>query len=218
MAKLEWHKVGDKIYEMGVDKVVLFPIGTGGVYAKGVAWNGITNVTESPSGAETSKKYADNSQYATLVSPEEYGLKIEAFTYPDAFAECDGSAELTPGVSVGQQNRKKFGLAYRTNIGNDADGASYGYKLHLAYGCTASPSEKAHGTDSDSPDIGTFSWDASTEPVNVTGLKPSATVTIDSTKVDTAKLAAFEDIIYGTASIEARLPLPDEVKTLLAIA
>lgn len=218
MSELLWHQVGDKVYENGVEKTVLFPVGTGGVYSKGVAWNGIVNITESPSGAESSAKWADNSKYAVLVSPEELGAKIEAFTYPDEFALCDGSAELSPGVFVGQQARKPFGLAYKTKIGNDADGGSYGYKIHLLYGAMASPSEKAYGTESDSPDIITFSWDITTSPVSVTGLKDSASVVIDSTRVDAAKLAAFETILYGTTAVEPRLPLPNEVKTLFAIA
>lgn len=218
MAKLVWDKVGEKYYETGVKQGVLYPIQDGGVYSKGVAWNGLTAVTESPSGAESNKIYADDIVYANLISAEEFGATIEAYTYPPEFEECDGSASLAKGVSIGQQKRKIFGLCYRTTIGNDVDGSDCGYKLHLIYGALASPSEKAYSTVNDSPEAITFSWEVTTTPVNVTGHKPTACITIDSTKADPTKLAALEKILYGDADVEARLPLPDEVATVMADA
>ena len=214
MAKLTWDQTGQKIYETGVDHGVLYPASEG-TYPKGVAWNGLTNVTESPSGAEPSPIYADNIKYVNLMSAEEFGATVEAYTYPDEFAECDGSKELTKGVYAGQQPRKTFGLCYRTKIGNDVDGDDHGYKLHLIYGALAAPSERAYATINDSPEATTFSWELSTTPVEVTGGKPTACLTIDSTKVDATKLAALEKILYGDDNTEARLPLPNEVAETL---
>ena len=218
MAKLVWDQTGEKYYETGVKQGVLYPIQDGGVYSKGVAWNGLTAVTESPSGAESNKIYADDIVYANLISAEEFGATIEAYTYPPEFEECDGSASLAKGVSIGQQKRKTFGLCYRTTIGNDVDGSDCGYKLHLIYGALASPSEKAYSTVNDSPEAITFSWEVTTTPVNVTGHKPTACITIDSTKANSTKLAALEKILYGDTDTEARLPLPDEVATTMSDA
>lgn len=218
MAKLTWDDTGKRLYETGVKQGVLYPIQSGGVYSKGVAWNGLTAVTESPSGAEATALYADDIKYLSLYSAEEFGATIEAFTYPDEFMECDGSATLAEGVTVGQQDRKTFGLCYKTTVGNDVDGASHGYKLHLIYGAMASPSEKAYATINDSPEAITFSWEVTTTPVNVTGMKPTASITIDSTKADPTCLAALEEALYGGEEAEARLPLPDEVKTLMTPA
>lgn len=215
MAKLEWDKTGERLYEVGVKMGVLYPIDESGTYPKGVAWNGLTAVTESPSGAEPTALYADDIKYLNLMSTEEFGAKVEAYTYPDEFAECDGSAVIVAGITIGQQPRKMFGLCYRTAIGNDVDNNDHGYKLHLIYGATASPSEKGYTTISDSPDAITFSWDITTTPVNVSGFKPTSSIAIDSTKVDETKLAALEAILYGSESEEARLPLPDEIVTLM---
>ena len=223
MSRIKWNEAGTKTYETGVDRGVLYPMSSTGTYPVGVPWQGLTGVSESPSGAEASPIYADNAKYLNLVSTEEFGASVEAYTYPDEFAECDGSAEPTTGVVIGQQNRKTFGLSYRTVIGNDVENTEYGYKLHLVYGALAAPSEKSYQTVNDSPEAATFSWEISTTPVAVTGFKPTATVVIDSTKVDAAKLAAFEDIIYGkdavgeTPAVVARLPLPNEVVTLLSV-
>lgn len=214
MTKLIWDQVGEKTYETGVDRGVLYPQNSSGLYPLGVAWNGLTGVTESPSGAEPSPLFADNIKYLNLMSAEEFGATIEAYTYPDEFALCDGSAALSAGVYIGQQNRGSFGLAYRTVFGNDTEGAEYGYKLHLIYGAMAKPSEKGYQTINDSPDAITFSWEIATTPVVVTGKKPTASLTIDSTKVDAAALAALEAILYGTAGADPRLPLPDEVAAL----
>lgn len=258
MSKLVWDQTGERLYETGVKNGVLY-IPTDGVYSKGVAWNGLTAVTESPSGAEATALYADDTKYLSLMSTEEFGATIEAYTYPDEFAQCDGSASLVTGVMIGQQPRKTFGLCYRTTIGNDTEGNDFGYKLHIIYGALASPSEKAYATINDSPEAITFSWEITTTPVNVTGAKPTASLTIDSTKVDAEKLAALEKVLYGDiytalseqpadwstnykqyytktgndyvavtgesapswsadtyySSAEARLPLPDEIKTLL---
>lgn len=215
MPKLVWDKTGERLYETGVKQGVLYPIDNKGTYPKGVAWNGLTNVTESPSGAEATALYADDIKYLNLISTEEFGGTIEAYTYPDEFAECDGSASLAAGVYIGQQPRKTFGFSYRTTLGNDVDNNNYGYKLHLVYGALASPSEKAYATINDSPEAITFSWEFSTTPVNVTGFKPTACITIDSTKVDPQKLAALEAILYGGDEAEARLPLPDEVAQII---
>lgn len=217
MSKLVWDQMGDRLYETGVSHGVLYPQ-EGGAYPKGVAWNGLTAVTESPSGAEPNPLYADNIKYLTLMSAEEFGATIEAYTYPDEFAECDGSAELAKGVSVGQQKRKAFGLCYRTVLGNDTDSNDYGYKLHLIYGALAAPSEKAYATVSDSPEAITLSWEVSTTPVSVAGFKPTSIITIDSTKVDKSKLAELEAKLYGDVSSEATLPLPDEVAAIFKAA
>ena len=196
MAKLVWDNTGDRLYETGVKQAVLYPVGEGGLYPKGVAWNGITAVTESPSGAEATALYADDIKYLNLISTEEFGATIEAYTYPTEFEQCDGSASIAKGVSIGQQARKTFGLSYKTTLGNDVDGNDYGYKLHLIYGALAAPSEKSYATINDSPEAITFSWEVTTTPVNVTGYKPTACVTIDSTKVNAEKLAALEKILY----------------------
>jgi hypothetical protein len=215
MAILTWDGTGERLYETGVDRGVLY-IPTGGVYDTGYAWNGLTAVTESPTGAEATALYADNIKYLNLVSAEEFGATIEAYTYPTAFAQCDGTANPSAGVSIGQQARKTFGFSYRTKLGNDSVGADYGYKLHLVYGALAAPSEKAYNTVNDSPEAITFSWEVTTTPVPVTGFKPTAIITIDSTKVNAANLTALEEALYGTAGTNARLPLPDEVVTMFA--
>ena len=216
MPKLTWDNIGERLFETGVKQGVLYPIQSDGKYTKGVAWNGLTAVTESPSGAEATPLYADDIKYLNLLSNEEFGATIEAYTYPDEFAECDGSAELVTGVMIGQQKRKVFGLCYRTTIGNDVDGNDHGYKLHLIYGCLAAPSEKAYSTINDSPEAITFSWEVTTTPVNVEGFKPTSQITIDSTKADPTKLAALEAVLYGSTETEAKLPLPDEVATLMS--
>lgn len=218
MPTITWDETGKRFYETGVKKGVLYPQDDSGTYPKGVPWNGLTAVNESPSGAEATPLYADDIKYLNLISTEEFGASVEAYTYPDEFAECDGSAELTPGVTIGQQKRRAFGLSYVTTLGNDVAGNGYGYKLHLIYGALAAPSEKAYATINDSPEAITFSWELSTTPVNVTGYKPTASLTIDSTKVNAEKLKALEDILYGTAEAEARLPLPDEIATLMKTA
>lgn len=215
--KLEWDKTGDRLYETGVDKVALF-VQEGGAYPKGVAWNGVTAITESPSGAEPTPLYADNIKYLNLISAEELGLSIEAYQSPVEFDACDGSIEAAKGVTIGQQDRKQFGLAFRTVVGNDLQGNNYGYKLHLIYGCFAAPSESAHNTINDSPEATTLSWEVSTTPVNVTGMKPTASIVIDSTAADPSKLAALEAVLYGSESEEARLPLPDEVIEMMTVA
>ena len=215
MSKLVWDATGERYFETGVKMGVLY-VQNEGAYPNGVVWNGLTAVTESPSGAEATPLYADDTKYLNLVSNEEFGATIEAYTYPDEFMECDGSASLVAGVYIGQQARKTFGLCYRTVLGNDTQINDYGYKLHLIYGALAAPSEKAYATINDSPEAITFSWEVSTTPVNVTGHKPTASIVIDSTKVDKTKLAAREDILYGSESSEARLPLPDEIATLMA--
>ena len=218
MAKLVWDKTGERLYETGVDRGVLY-VQSNGTYPNGVAWNGLTAVTESPSGAEATPLYADNIKYLNLMSAEEFGCTIEAYTYPEEFAECDGSAELAAGVTIGQQARKPFGLSYRTKIGNDAAGNEFGYKLHLIYGGLAAPSEKAYASINDSPEAITFSWEVSTTPVSVDGHSPTACITIDSTKVEPTKLATLEEILYGKdgdsgSGTEPRLPLPSEIATL----
>lgn len=215
---LSWDETGEKLYETGVDRGVLYPMGENG-YGEGVAWNGLTTVTETPSGAEATKLYADNIKYLEIRSAEEFGGTIEAYTYPDEWAECDGSAALATGVYAGQQPRKVFGLCYRTVLGNDVDLDKHGYKLHIVYGCTASPSERSYATINDSPEAITFSWEFSSVPVPVTGHKPVSCITIDSTKVDATKLATLESILYGTggqSAVAARLPLPAEIVTTLS--
>ena len=221
MSRIVWDKTGERYYETGVKQGVLYPIQNDGKYTKGVAWNGLTAVTESPSGAEATPLYADDIKYLNLISNEEFGCTIEAYTYPDEFAECDGSAALAAGVMIGQQKRKIFGLSYRTAFGNDVDGTDHGYKLHLVYGCLAAPSEKAYATINDSPEAITFSWEVTTTPVSVTGFKPTSQITIDSTKVKAEKLTALEEILYGKdgepeTATEPRLPLPDEIATLFS--
>ena len=221
MSKIEWDKTGEKLYETGVKNGVLYLPDESGAYINGVAWNGLTSVKESPSGAEATPLYADDIKYLELTSAEEFGGTLECYTYPDEFAECDGSAEVAPGVIIGQQNRKTFGLCYRTTLGNDVKSNEYGYKLHLIYGAKASPSEKAYSTINDSPEAITFSYEITTTPVNVTGYKPTASLIVDSTKVSAEKMAALEAILYGKDGVESspnnnpRLPLPDEVITLL---
>lgn len=214
MTKLAWDQVGTRRYETGVDHGVLYLPNDVGAYVSGYAWNGLVSVTESPSGAEASPQYADNIKYLNLVSAEEFSATVEAYTYPDEFAVCDGTAELSPGIYVGQQNRTTFGLSYRTKVGNDLQGTAFGYKLHLVYGGLAAPSEKAYGTINDSPEAATFSWEISTTAVEVPGYGPSATLTLDSTKVDATALAQLEDILYGTPGVDPRLPLPAEVAAL----
>jgi len=215
MPKLIWDETGKRFYETGVRQGVLYPQTAQGTYPLGVAWNGLTAITESPSGAEANPIYADDIKYLNLVSVEELGATVEAYTYPDEFAVCDGSAELAEGVVIGQQKRHAFGLCYRTVLGNDLEEGDYGYKLHLIYGAMAAPSEKGYSSINDSPEAITFSWEITTTPVSVPGFKPTASLTIDSTKVEAVKLAALEDILYGTAEIPARLPLPAEIAELM---
>lgn len=215
MSKIVWDAVGEHTFETGVRNGVLYLKDAQGAYNTGVAWNGLTSVSESPEGAEPTDLYADDTKYLTLMSAENFKATIEAYTYPVEFEECDGSATIAKGVVIGQQSRKPFGLCYRTAIGNDTDGNEHGYKLHIVYGCQASPSEKQYSTINDSPEAITFSWEVNTTPVNVTGKKPTATLIIDSTKADKAKLTALEDILYGSESTEPRLPLPDEIATLM---
>src|SRR4051812_29408947 len=214
MTVLTWDNVGERLYETGVDHGVLFQLDETGAYVDGVPWNGLTTVTESPSGAESNKQYADNTVYVNLISAEEFGGTVEAYTYPDEFGQNDGSDEPAEGVSLGQQGRRPFGLVYRTLQGNDVDGQDHGYKLHLVYGAQASPSEKAYSTVNDSPEAIAFSWEFSTTPITVTGHKPTSLLTVDSTTSDPAALQALEDILFGTPSDEARLPTPDEVIAL----
>lgn len=216
MSKLVWDKTGERLYETGVKQGVLYVQDAQGAYPKGVAWNGLTTVTESPSGAEATPLYADDIKYLNLMSTEELGGTIEAYTYPDEWAECDGSASIATGVYIGQQPRKTFGMCYRTTLGNDVENNAYGYKLHLIYGALASPSEKAYATINDSPEAITFSWEFSTTPVNVEGFKPTANIVIDSTKIEPDKLAALEAVLYGDVESEARLPLPNEVVQILS--
>lgn len=216
MAKLKWDQTGEKLYETGTDRGVLFPMGDAGTYESGVAWNGLTAVNQSPSGAEPTPLYADNIKYLELMSNEDFGFSIEAYTYPDEFAACNGEAELAAGVSISQQARKAFGMTYRSIIGNDVKNNEYGYKIHLIYGAKAAPSEKAYATVNDSPEAMTLSWECTTTPVEVEGFKPTAYVCIDSTKVDSTKLKALEDKLYGTESEEATLPMPAELVTMFA--
>lgn len=216
MTALTWDGVGERRYETGVDHGVLYLPNNVGAYTNGVAWNGLVSVTESPSGGEANPQYADNTKYLNLFSAEEFGATIEAFTYPDEFAEFDGLGviDTAPGITVGQQARKSFGLSYRTKVGNDIDGDDHGYKLHLVYGCSASPSEKAYTTVNDSPEAITFSWEITTAPVQVTGMRPTAILTIDSTVADATALAALETILYGAVGVDPALPTPDAVIAL----
>lgn len=214
MSRLVWDKTGERLYETGVKQGVLYPQ-TAGAYPKGYAWNGLTAVTESPSGAEANPLYADDIKYLNLMSNEDFSATIEAYTYPEEFAACDGSASIADGVMIGQQKRQAFGLCYKTTLGNDVDGNEHGYKLHIVYGALAAPSEKAYATINDSPEAITFSWEISTTPVEVEGHKPTACITIDSTKVPAEKLKALEDILYGANDTEAKLPMPAEIITTI---
>lgn len=217
MSKLVWDALGERYYETGVSKGVLYVTDDAGAYGDGVSWSGLTNVTQTPSGAEATALYADNIKYLNLMSEEDFSAKIEAYYYPDEFEECDGSKELVPGVSAGQQPRKSFGFSYQTIIGNDTKRNAYGYKIHLIYGCTAKPSERSNATVNESPEAVTLSWELSTVAAEIAmnGFKPSAKITIDSTKVDPAKLKKLEDLLYGTAAAEASLPTPDAVAALI---
>lgn len=217
MSKLVWDALGERYYETGVSKGVLYVVDDAGAYGEGVSWSGLTNVTQTPSGAEATALYADNIKYLNLMSEEDFSAKIEAYYYPDEFEECDGSKELVPGVSAGQQPRKSFGFSYQTIIGNDTKRNAYGYKIHLIYGCTAKPSERSNATVNESPEAVTLSWELSTVAAEIAmdGFKPSAKITIDSTKVAPAKLKELEDLLYGTAGSEASLPTPDAVAALI---
>lgn len=213
--RIKWDQAGERLYETGVSNGVLFPQKKDGTYEKGVGWNGLSNVNKSSSGAEATAIYADNIKYLNLRSAEEYAATIEAYTYPKEFEPCNGISEVAKGVTIGQQSRQPFGFSYKTLIGNDTEGQDYGYKINLVYGCTAAPSEESHATVNESPEAITFSWELSTTPVEVKGHKPTACLTIDSTRTDAEKLKALEDIIYGTEDVEPRLPLPDEVIALI---
>lgn len=215
MSKLKWDEVGSRKYETGVSKGVLYKQDSTGKYPKGVVWNGLTGVTESPSGADATDFWADNIKYASVRAAETFGATVEAYTYPDDFEECDGSASIAEGVKIGQQARKPFGLCYRTEVGTDTDPTA-GYLIHIIYGATASPSQRAYATINDSPDAITFSWELSTTPVNVEGYKPTANLIIDSTKLEETKLKALEAVLYGGESTEASLPLPAEILKLIA--
>ena len=216
MSKMKWDQTGERLYETGVKQGALYPQGTDGNYKTGVPWNGLTSVSESPSGAEPTALWADDTKYLTLMSIEEFGATIEAYTYPDEFAECDGSAEIEDGIFIGQQSRKPFGLVYKTTLGNDTEGNDYGYKLHIIYGALASPSEKNYESINESPEANTFSWEVTTTPVEVTGFKPTSQVVINSKKIDSVALKLIEDALYGTDSQEPTLLLPDEIKALLS--
>ena len=215
MARLIWNAVGTRLYETGVSHGVLFPMNWDGTYAPGVAWQGITDVDENPSGAEPTSIYADDIKYLVLMSLEEFAASITAYDSPDEFDECDGMVEIAPGVTIGQQTRRSFGFSYRNVIGNDTVGNAYGYKIRIVYGCTASPSDSTHSTINESPEAKEFSWDIATVPVDVPGHKPTATIVIDSTKVSATALAELEDILYGTATEDPRLPLPAEVIAIM---
>lgn len=220
MTALVFDKTGERLYETGVDHGVLYQLDESGEYVDGVVWNGLTTVTESPSGAEASPQYADNIKYLNLISTEMFGATIEAFTYPIEFEQNDGSASPTPGVNIGQQRRKTFGFCYRTQLGNDVEGTDFGYKLHLIYGCLAAPSEKAHATINDSPEALSFSWEVTTSPINIgtvggVDYKPTASITIDSTKADPARLATLEEQLYGTVSDDPSMPLPADVIAMM---
>ena len=213
MAVLTWDQTGEKLYETGVQKGVLYPM-DGAVYGKGVAWNGLTAVNETPSGAESTKLYADDIKYLDIRSAEEFGATIEAYSSPEEFDACDGTAELAAGVNIGQQNRKGFGFCYRSTIGNDTEYNNYGYKLHIIYGLTASPSERSYSTVNDSPEAATLSWEVSSTPVNVAGFKPTSIITINSKKINPEALKEIEDALYGTESVEPKILLPDEIKAI----
>lgn len=217
MARITWHEAGERVYETGVSHGVLYVMGTDGTYDEGVPWNGLVSVTESPTGAEPSAHYADNIKYLNLLSAEELNATIEAFTYPDAFGACDGTAEPAPGLSIGQQHRRKFALVYRTIVGNEENANEHGYKIHVLYGCQASPSEKGYQTVNDSPEPITFSWELTTNPVNVgAGFKPTALIIADSTKLTEANMSALEDVLYGSETEEPRVPLPAEIVDMVA--
>lgn len=213
MAVLKWDQTGEKLYETGVQKGVLYPM-DGAVYGKGVAWNGLTAVNETPSGAESTKLYADDIKYLDIRSAEEFGATIEAYSSPDEFDACDGTAELADGVNIGQQNRKGFGFCYRSTIGNDTEYNNYGYKLHIIYGLTAAPSERSYSSVNDSPETATLSWEVSSTPVSVAGFKPTSIVTINSKKINPEALKEIEDALYGTESVEPKILLPDEIKAI----
>lgn len=215
MAELVWDQVGEKLWETGVDRTVLFPMTENGAYAQGVAWSGVTAINESPSGAEPTKIYADNVVYGVVMSPEEDALTIEAFTYPDEYAECIGEVELGEGVTIKQQAHKHFGLAYRTMIGNDTEGTNHGYKIHIFYDCVSGASEDSNSTINDSPEQKTFSWSVTTLPVSVDGFQPTASIVIDSTKVAKAKLDQIKELLYGSVSKESELPSPSKIKQIL---
>ena len=215
MSKLVWDKVGERYYETGVDRGVLFPMGKGGKYDAGVAWSGLTAINENPSGGEANPFYADNIKYLNIMGTEDFGFGIEAYTYPDEWEACDGSAEIAPGVTAGQQTRNVFGLSYRTLIGNDTEGTDHGYKIHLVYGAQASPSQRNRNSVNESPEPTAMSWDATTTPVDIPGFKPAAHLTISSTKTSPEKMAALEAILYGSASAEPHLPMPDELVELM---
>lgn len=211
MPRIVWDAETQKTFETGVSNGVHYMQDKDGKYVHGVAWNGLTGVTQSPSGADANALWADNIKYLNLRAAEEFGATVEAYTYPKQFGECDGSVEIVPGVTIGQQNRKKFGLSYKTIFGNDTEGEDYGYKIHMIYNCDAAPSEKAYSTKNDSPDAINFSWELSTTPVNVTGYKPTAHMEITSTDLNSEFLAKIEDILYGTDTEDPRMPLPDEI-------
>ena len=213
MAVLKWDQTGEKLYETGVQKGVLYPM-DGAVYGKGVAWNGLTDVNETASGAESTKIYADDIKYLDIRSAEEFGATIEAYSSPDEFDACDGTAELADGVNIGQQNRKGFGFCYRSTIGNDTEYNNYGYKLHIIYGLTAAPSERSYSSVNDSPETATLSWEVSSTPVSVAGFKPTSIVTINSKKINPEALKEIEDALYGTESVEPKILLPDEIKAI----
>lgn len=216
MAKLVFNNVGERLFETGVKNGVLYVMGDDGTYENGVVWNGLTAVTESPSGAETTPLYADDVKYVVIYAAEEFGATVEAYTYPEEFEECDGSASIFEGITIGQQTRKSFGMCYKTSVGNDVQGQDFGYKIHIIYGAKAAPSEKSYSTINDSPEAVTFSWELSTVPVPVEGFNPTATMVIDSTRVPAEKMALIEDKLYGTEDSEATLPLPGELLALLA--
>ena len=215
MAKLVFNNVGERLFETGVKNGVLYVMGEDGAYENGVVWNGLTAVTESPSGAETTPLYADDVKYVVIYAAEEFGATVEAYTYPEEFEQCDGSASISEGITIGQQTRKSFGMCYKTSVGNDVQGQDFGYKIHIIYGAKAAPSEKSYSTINDSPEAVTFSWELSTVPVPVEGFNPTATMVIDSTRVPSEKMKLIEDKLYGTESEEATLPLPNELLALL---
>ena len=216
MAKLVFNNVGERLFETGVKNGVLYVMGEDGAYENGVVWNGLTAVTESPSGAETTPLYADDVKYVVIYAAEEFGATVEAYTYPEEFEQCDGSASIFDGITIGQQTRKSFGMCYKTSVGNDVQGQDFGYKIHIIYGAKAAPSEKSYSTINDSPEAVTFSWELSTVPVPVEGFNPTATMVIDSTRVPAEKMTLIENKLYGTESEEPTLPLPNEILTLLA--